>query len=146
MSTLKEVSDNLKSVDQKLASVRSGQYDQNRLNIDNSDRLIAVMEDVVMRTGRSENILSQMFGHLGYIRRKLQKGVSVEKDSSVVERAPDPSFVGPIRPDPVATGDSLEERREQQQWQNDLLDAIRALSESKKDDKNESEPKRKVLE
>jgi hypothetical protein len=145
MSTLKEVSDNLKSVDQKLASVRSGQYDQNRLNIDNSDRLIAVMEDVVMRTGRSENILSQMFGHLGYIRRKLQKGVSVEKDSSVVERAPDPSFVGPIRPDPVATGDSLEERREQQQWQNDLLDAIRALSESKKDDKNESEPKKEGL-
>jgi hypothetical protein len=123
-----------------MASVRSGQYDQNRLNIDNSDRLIAVMEDVVMRTGRSENILSQMFGHLGYIRRKLQKGVSVEKDSSVVER--DPSFVGPIRPDPVATGDSLEERREQQQWQNDLLDAIRNLSDNPpkedKDPKKES--------
>ena len=116
MATLKEVSGNLQSVDQKLASVREGQEDQNKVQTDNSESLKIVMQDVAMRVGRSGNIMSQMFGHVGYIRRNLNKSGAT-------------------------TGDDLERERENKEWQHALLDAVQNIGSvsGDKDDNSKKE-------
>ena len=122
MTTLKEVSGNLQSVDQKLVSVREGQEDQNKVQTDNSEMLKLVMEDVAMRVGRSGNILSQMFGHVGYIRRNLKKSGGT-------------------------TGDDLERERETKEWQSSLLEAIQNISSASddKDNKSKKEESKSLL-
>lgn len=116
MTTLKEVSGNLQSVDQKLASVREGQEDQNKVQTDNSESLKVVMQDVAMRVGRSGNIMSQMFGHVGYIRRNLNKSSNT-------------------------TGDDLESERETKEWQSSLLEAVQNIGSvsGDKDDNSKKE-------
>jgi hypothetical protein len=114
MATLKEVSGKLESV-RDGQSVQSkvlidGQENQTKVQTSNSEALKGVMENVVMRVGRSENLLSQMFGHLGYIRRNLSKGGS------------------------NTSGDDLESRNETKIWQSSLLEAIQNIGASKEED------------
>ena len=114
MATLREVSGKLESVrdGQTVQSkvLIDGQENQTKVQTSNSEALKGVMENVVMRVGRSENLLSQMFGHLGYIRRNLSKGGS------------------------NTSGDDLESRNETKIWQSSLLEAIQNIGASKEED------------
>ena len=114
MATLREVSGKLESVrdGQTVQSkvLIDGQENQTKVQTSNSEALKGVMENVVMRVGRSENLLSQMFGHLGYIRRNLSKGGS------------------------NTSGDDLESRNETKIWQSSMLEAIQNLGASKEED------------